>query len=393
MVEEAKPQSTDTKKQTLEHAIELVNQGLDNLSAEDLNRVYGILKVHNGEMSPAGEAFAKLDAFAQQKIQNFASGKENCAPEDLEGMKALTQEVASVHKSANNQNATTQRINQEQQDFDAKNNLTHLTPDFAKTLDKNIAEMDALIAGKDLLAQTADKKLEHPELASFAAFFDNIDLTQDKDGIKDKEELRKEMLEMAIMQAEAELAILPEFANLSANEKKKRLFQAIGAHADALVLETIKAQLITEFKEANAGLLSHEENLTEEEKKELEEKTKEIDDETTKRVQCYINRHYPSGHYSINNQVATVVLITNSRAQVAINNRIAEKTGSKTLKERALAFDKRMKEKYPKLYEAAKKSMLSAAVGATFGGVGLACLAGYNTYKLYKEQQKKYKKQ
>ena len=391
MVDEAKPQTADAKKQALEQAIKLVNQGLDNLSIEELNRAYSILKAHSGEPNPAGEAFAKLDAFAQQKTQDFASGKENCAPEDLEGMKALAQEVASVHKSAGNQGKTTQRAEQEQQDFDAKNNLTHLTPDFAKTLDKNIAEMDALIAGKDLLAQTADKKLEHPELASFAAFFDNIDLTQDKDGIKDKEELRKEMLEMAIMQAEAELAVLPEFAKLSANEKKEKLFKFIGVHADALALETIKAQLIAEFKEANAGLLSHKENLTEEEKKELEEKTKEFQDEANKRVQGYINRHYPSKHYNVDNQVATVVLITNSRGQVAINNRIAEKTGSKTLKERALAFDKRMKEKHPKLYQAAKKSMLSLAVGSTFGSVGLACLAGYNTYKLYKEQQKKYK--
>lgn len=391
MVDEAKPQTVDTKEQTLKRAIELVNQGLDNLSTEDLSKIYNILKAHNGEMSPAGEAFTKLDAFAQQKTQDFASGKENCAPEELEGMKALAQEVASVHKSTANQGQTTQRVVQEQRDFASRNNLTHLTPDFAKTLDKNIAEMDALIAGKDLLAQTADKKLEHPELASFATFFDNIDLTQDKDGIKNKEELRKEMLEMAIMQAEAELAVLPEFANLSADEKKKRLFQAIGTHADTLALETIKAQLIAEFKEANAGLLSHTENLTEEEKKELEEKTKEFQDEANKRVQGYIDRRYPSKHYSINNQVATVVLITNSRGQVAFNNSIAEKTGSKTLRDRALAFDKRMKEKHPKLYQAAKKSMLSLAVGSTFGSVGLACLAGYNTYKLYKEQQKKYK--
>ena len=391
MVDEAKTQTADAKKQDLEQAIKLVNQGLDNLSTEELNRAYSILKAHSGEAGPAGEAFAKLDAFAQQKTQDFASGKENCAPEDLEGMKALAQEVASVHKSADNQVQTTQRVEKEQQVFDAKNKLTHLTPDFAPTLDKNIAEMDALIAGKDLLAQTADKKLEHPELASFAAFFDNIDLTQDKDGIKNKEELRKEMLEMAIMQAEAELAVLPEFAKLSANEKKEKLFKYIGAHADALALETIKAQLIAEFKEANAGLLSHKENLTEEEKKQLEEKTKEFNGELTKRAQGYIDRHYPSKHYNVDNQVATVVLITNSRGQVAINNRIAEKTGSKTLKERALAFDKRMKEKHPKLYQAAKKSMLSLAVGSTFGSVGLACLAGYNTYKLYKEQQKKYK--
>lgn len=391
MVDEAKQNTDDTKKLTLEQAIEAVNQGVENLSIEELNKLYSILKAHSGEMSPAGEAFAKLDAFAQQQVQDFADGKENCAPEDLEGMKALAQEVASVHKSTENQDKTTQRVNQEQRNLDATNNLTHLTPDFAPTLDKNIAEMDALIAGKDLLAQTADKKLEYQELASFAAFFDNIDLSQDKDGIKDKDELRKEMLEMAIMQAEAELAILPEFANLSADEKRKKLFQAIGAHADALVLESIKAQLIAEFKEANAGLLSHKENLTEEEKKELEEKTKELKDELTKRVESYANRQYSSGHYSINNQVATVVLITNSREQVAISNRIVEKTGSKTLKDRALAFDKRMKEKHPKLYKAVKKGMLSLAVGSTFGSVGLACLAGYNTYKLYKEQQKKYR--
>lgn len=50
-----------------------------------------------------------------------------------------------------------------------------------------------------------------------------------EDGAKDKEELRRELLEMAILQAESELAVNPAFAGLSAAEKEKGCFRPSAA--------------------------------------------------------------------------------------------------------------------------------------------------------------------
>lgn len=212
-----------------------------------------------------------------------------------------------------------------------------------------------------------------------------------EDGVKDKEELRRELLEMAILQAESELAVSPAFAGLSAAEKRKRLLQAIGSHADAMALEMLKAQFLADFQTENAELLAHKDNLTPEEEKELEKKIREFNDKVKTAARGYIERKYPSGHYSLSGTNAAAVIIANSRNQVAVNNRIAEKTGHKTLKERALGFDARMKEKYPKLYPAVKKGIVSGIVGYATGGVGLAALSAYRSYQLVRTSYKTYK--
>lgn len=90
--------------------------------------------------------------------------------------------------------------------------------------------MDAMLTGFDAFARKPDGTPLHPEMANIADFFEHVDLQAGKeDGAKDKEELRRELLEMAILQAESELAVNPAFAGLSAAEKRKRLLQAIAA--------------------------------------------------------------------------------------------------------------------------------------------------------------------
>lgn len=114
-----------------------------------------------------------------------------------------------------------------------------------------------------------------------------------------------------------------------------------------MALEMLKAQFLADFQTENAELLAHKDNLTPEEEKELEKKIREFNDKVKTAARGYIERKYPSGHYSLSGTNATAVIIANSRNQVAVNNRIAEKTGHKTLKERALGFDARMKENIP----------------------------------------------
>ena len=50
-----------------------------------------------------------------------------------------------------------------------------------------------------------------------------------------------------------------------------------------------------------------------------------------------------------------------------------------------------MKEKYPKLYPAVKKGIVSGIVGYATGGVGLAALSAYRSYQLVRTSYKTYK--
>jgi len=384
--------AADAKRRELQQAVELVNKGLDGLSPEELTRIYRILKTHSGEPGAAGEAFAKLDAFAQKQVKDFAEGKEKVAPEDLTGIQNLETEIVTVHNPETRELSAAERVEREKRELDAQLGLTHLSPSFKPVIDKNLSEMDAMLAGFDAFARKPDGTPLHPEMANIADFFEHVDLQAGKeDGVKDKEELRRELLEMAILQAESELAVSPAFAGLSAAEKRKRLLQAIGSHADAMALEMLKAQFLADFQTENAELLAHKDNLTPEEEKELEKKIREFNDKVKTAARGYIERKYPSGHYSLSGTNAAAVIIANSRNQVAVNNRIAEKTGHKTLKERALGFDARMKEKYPKLYPAVKKGIVSGIVGYATGGVGLAALSAYRSYQLVRTSYKTYK--
>lgn len=384
--------AADARRRELQQAVELVNKGLDGLSPEELTRIYRILKTHSGEPGAAGEAFAKLDAFAQKQVKDFAEGKEKVAPEDLTGIQNLEAEIVTIHNPETGELSAAERVEREKRELDAQLGLTHLSPSFKPVIDKNLSEMDAMLAGFDAFARKPDGTPLHPEMANIADFFEHVDLQAGKeDGAKDKEELRRELLEMAILQAESELAVNPAFVGLSAAEKRKRLLQAIGSHADAMALEMLKAQFLADFQTENAELLAHKDNLTPEEEKELEKKIREFNDKVKTAARGYIERKYPSGHYSLSGTNATAVIIANSRNQVAVNNRIAEKTGHKTLKERALGFDARMKEKYPRLYPAVKKGMVSGIVGYATGGVGLAALSAYRSYQLVRTSYKTYK--
>lgn len=384
--------AADARRRELQQAVELVNKGLDGLSPEELTRIYRILKTHSGEPGAAGEAFAKLDAFAQKQVKDFAEGKEKVAPEDLTGIQNLEAEIVTIHNPETGELSAAERVEREKRELDAQLGLTHLSPSFKPVIDKNLSEMDAMLAGFDAFARKPDGTPLHPEMANIADFFEHVDLQAGKeDGAKDKEELRRELLEMAILQAESELAVNPAFAGLSAAEKRKRLLQAIGSHADAMAIEMLKAQFLADFQTENAELLAHKDNLTPEEEKELEKKIREFNDKVKTAARGYIERKYPSGHYSLSGTNATAVIIANSRNQVAVNNRIAEKTGHKTLKERALGFDARMKEKYPRLYPAVKKGMVSGIVGYATGGVGLAALSAYRSYQLVRTSYKTYK--
>lgn len=384
--------AADARRRELQQAVELVNKGLDGLSPEELTRIYRILKTHSGEPGAAGEAFAKLDAFAQKQVKDFAEGKEKVAPEDLTGIQNLEAEIVTVHNPETGELSAAERVEREKRELDAQLGLTHLSPSFKPVIDKNLSEMDAMLAGFDAFARKPDGTPLHPEMANIADFFEHVDLQAGKEDVaKDKEELRRELLEMAILQAESELAVNPAFVGLSAAEKRKRLLQAIGSHADAMALEMLKAQFLADFQTENAELLAHKDNLTPEEEKELEKKIREFNDKVKTAARGYIERKYPSGHYSLSGTNATAVIIANSRNQVAVNNRIAEKTGHKTLKERALGFDARMKEKYPRLYPAVKKGMVSGIVGYATGGVGLAALSAYRSYQLVRTSYKTYK--
>ena len=122
--------AADAKRRELQQAVELVNKGLDGLSPEELTRIYRILKTHSGEPGAAGEAFAKLDAFAQKQVKDFAEGKEKVAPEDLTGIQNLETEIVTVHNPETRELSAAERVEREKRELDAQLGLTHLSPSF-----------------------------------------------------------------------------------------------------------------------------------------------------------------------------------------------------------------------------------------------------------------------
>ena len=122
--------AADARRRELQQAVELVNKGLDGLSPEELTRIYRILKTHSGEPGAAGEAFAKLDAFAQKQVKDFAEGKEKVAPEDLTGIQNLEAEIVTIHNPETGELSAAERVEREKRELDAQLGLTHLSPSF-----------------------------------------------------------------------------------------------------------------------------------------------------------------------------------------------------------------------------------------------------------------------
>lgn len=385
----------DAKKTELNEAIALVNKGLEDLSPEELAKVYSILKSHSGEVNDAGSAFAKLDAFSEKKVQDFADKKENVAPEELSGVQTLAAEVVTVHSQNAEQltKAVASRVAEERAKFDKGNSLESLTPESAPILEANLNAVDQILAANPPLAVKEDKTLVNPELQTFADFIAHIDLEQvsDSDGVKTKEELAQEALELAVLEAQTELALNPEFAKLSDEDKRKKTMQTIASHLDAMALQMLKAQMESDFQTENADLLARRNQLSPEEQKQLDEKVKDFEARFKQAAQGYLNRKYPEQNFKLSNAVGSAVIITGSRNLVGTTTRIEEKTGFAKLKERALKFDSMMKSRHPKMYSAVKKGMTSAVVGYASGGVGLAVLAGVRSYKLVRTSYKTYK--
>lgn len=128
--------AADARRRELQQAVELVNKGLDGLSPEELTRIYRILKTHSGEPGAAGEAFAKLDAFAQKQVKDFAEGKEKVAPEDLTGIQNLEAEIVTVHNPETGELSAAEHVEREKRELDAQLGLTHLSPSFKPVIDK-----------------------------------------------------------------------------------------------------------------------------------------------------------------------------------------------------------------------------------------------------------------
>lgn len=386
----------DKEKEQLDRAVALVNGGLESLSPEQLALVYKVLKSHSGEVSDAGKAFAKLDTFVQQQLNGFADGKVTYGVSDLQGVSDLnniTSEGRNTPEIEARKKAVEEKVKTEKEKSAKSFGLDHLTPNDGPVLEANLNAVDRMLDGFEPLAKNEKGELLNPEMKAFASFFEHMELdTSNPEGAQSKEALLADALELAVLQAQADLALNPNYRNLDDAQKKKLLAQTVAANADALALKMIKAQMMAEFKAANEELLSKQ-NLTAEEKAELEKRIKEFNARVVGATRGYIEGKYAAGQkVNISNTVATASVIEGGINLVNRTTAIHQKTGFAGLMDRAVKFNAKMKAKHPKMHKAVSKAMVSGGVGLTTGGVGLAVLsvvragqAVRDSYKGYKE--------
>lgn len=385
----------DKEKEQVNRAVALVNSGIENLSPEQLAMVYKVLKSHSGEVSDAGKAFSKLDGFVQGKLNDYASGKTNFGPSELQGVENLNS-VTSEGRTEPEIEARKKAVDDKVKAAKEKNasdfNVAHLTTNDGPAIEANLNAVDRMLENFDPLAKNEKGELVNPEMKAFASFFDHMELdVSDPESAQSKEALMKEAMALVILQAQTDLALMPNYRNLDDAEKKKLLVQAIASNADAIALKMVKAQMMAEFKAANQDLLSKQ-NLTDEEKAELEKRIKEFNNKVKGVTKSYIEGRYADGQkINISNMVATASVIEGGISLVNRTTAIHEKTGFSGLLDRAKKFNAEMKAKHPKMHKAVSRAMVSGAVGFTTGGVGLAALAVYRSGQTIRDSYKGYK--
>lgn len=392
----------ETEKTDLDVVLELVDKGVENLSPEQLHAVYLFLKQYSGTNTPGGEAFNKVSQYADKKLQDMEKVPEE-ERTSLEALAAIKREDKAAEENVVRTNeAGGQDGDAEVSAPDGQPRAVGERKDEAQTengsinYQANLEAVDKVLESLGNMETAEDGSLSFPEYLSgsefnnFNKFFAEMDFDgSTPDGTVSKDDLKREMLELAILEAQAELIANPNFATLDPEEQARLLRQVVADHADQVAMAVIQAQISRNFEEENAGLLKkHEEDsksLNVEERKKILDLRKNL---------VSANKGYASGNLGsmkINADVATGAVIASSFDLLKRAQALESRTGFSGLKDRVAAFDKRMKTKHPKVYAAAKKALVSGLVGYTTGGVGLAVLAGYRSYQVIRKSYQTYK--
>ncbi len=382
------------KQKQVQEAIELANKGPQNLTLTELARVYQILVPFNNTNGEAGAAFAMVAAHAEEQLKSFDRKKEAYSPEDMEALNELNKEINKDRKK--DKEKLDSEIEQNLAAYDKENNLENLSPESAPEIEANYNAVEEFYKNFKPFDKDKDGKPTHPEFAGIDSFLDKLEIENtDVDSKIGKEDVRTELLELAMLQAETDLIIDPAFKTLPPEERQKLIMQAVAGYMQQSVLQMILTQRSKEFQEKNKELLNKE-HLTDEERKLLTDATNQYQEELQKEIneikEQLTTGKAPASGFRLQSSVAVSVLADNNNKSLAKCDRIAKKTGFNKLLGKFKKFDAKMAAKHPKLWKMAKNMALSGSVGLMTGGAGLAALAAVRTGMAFKKSYQDYKK-
>lgn len=369
------PESSQTKdgQKSIQDAVELVNKGVQNLTASQLEKILKILAPYNNSNGAEGAAFAMASNFAEERLKAFNEGRGDFSPEEAQAFGGIALTLHPQDKDTLQQTAG--QVEKRVSAYEQEERLDSLTPESAKMIEANYNEIEAFY--QKFYEQKLD--MEAPELAASNEFFNTLTIEGEN-----TEEIKVQLREAAMLQAQTDLSINPAFQALSPEEKQKAILDAVAGNIEKAQLNMIMAQRELEFRNKNKELLNKQ-KLTDEEKKQLAELTLAYNDELAKEIEEYTafcqNRRTGAGSKTpykgliCSKEVAVGQIAVISNANLAKSQHIAKKTGFKKLWEKAKNFDAKMTEKHPKLWPMFRNAGISSVSGLLLGPAAPAAIS------------------
>ncbi len=258
-LDEKKASSVTVKEGSLEQksvqeAIEMVNKGPANLTPEELSKVLKVLAPFNNTNGAAGAAYVAAATIADEKLKSFVDSKDERSPEDVDAFVEINNTLYPKQEE-NKQKVEAQAVAQKAT-FEKDNGLDSLTKESAPMIEANYNAIEDVYKDFNPYAKDEKGNLLHPEFANSAAFFDKLEVDNDKDTKVSKEDLQAQMLEQAMLQAQTDLCIDPAFQALSPEQKLKIILETVAGNISTMQLQMMVAQREAEFTKKNQALLT-----------------------------------------------------------------------------------------------------------------------------------------
>ena len=382
--------TTPTKTMSLEEAVAKADKDLSIMSFDEISEMYSVFTQAGVLGQKEQAAFKKLQDFAKQEITQAASKGVDVdmtnAPE-LDAWLMFLDKVDMPEKTV-----VKGKLSQFYKYFDKEHNLQGISPNSADVLEKNHKYIEQIQTVVNPL-QSGKNKDEYKEFAKITDFYDSLNIINKAEGDSvSKNSFKQDMFAIAALEAETELLQDKNFANLSLQDRIKKYKEVLKRHLEQDIGTLLLAQMQSNFYEQNIGLLTaaKDTNLSEEDrnkkKAEYQQKAEAFNKETSDYL-AQITQYFATDGakkpqiIDISNTIAASIVIENSSKALAVNKRIAQKSGFKAVWEKAKAFDKKMAEKYPKTWNVAKGLALSVTASTTLGVVGVALVGVYKARK------------
>ena len=266
-----------TINMTLEEAVKLANGDLNSLTFDQIENINYLLQNANApENSPEANALARMRGFADIKIdeaskEDFSLDMEN-APE-IDAWLRVNDEATPEQDKAPRNVALHKKINDFYKTYDEEHKLTSLNSSSGKMLEGNFDSLEEILQNYDPLARDENGNLLDSRFAKIEEFYDEmqIDNSDKNSDFISNVYFKRDMVDLALHEAQTTLMIDENFAKLSPEEKKEAVAKEVLSKMQEGISSIISTEMGQNFLQENATLIEKlkDENLSDEERNKL----------------------------------------------------------------------------------------------------------------------------